>query len=187
MTTKDTLVEAAAALFYAEGIHACGIDRVVERSGFSKPTLYKYFRSKGELVTAVLERRAQTRRKALEALVDDPAQTPRQALEAVIEYFVDWYAEENYRGCALINGAVELPDPAHPGRETVREHKEWMTGFLAELATAAGLREPQELAQSLVLLEEGATVMAYVGTQDSVGGQLRRAAGALLAAHQPVA
>ena len=184
MTTRDTLVEAAADLFYSQGIHACGIDRVVEHSGFSKPTLYKYFRSKGELVAAVLEMRARNRQSVLEALANDPDLTPRQALDAVIEYFVDWYGEGDYRGCALINGAVELPDPTHPGRETVREHKEWMTDFLGEIAASAGLREPRELAESLVLLEEGATVMAYVGAGAPVGGQLRRAASALLAAHQ---
>jgi AcrR family transcriptional regulator len=183
MSTRERLIETAADLFYAQGIHSSGIDAVVARSGFSKPTLYRYFRSKEELITAVLEMRAGNRKAALEKVAVDAKAASRDPLGAVIDYFVSWYADEDYRGCALVNGAVELPDPSHQGREVVRLHKEWMTGFLEGLAEAADLGEPRRLAESLVMLEEGATVMAYVGTEGSVGMQLRHAAKGLMASH----
>ena len=182
MSTRKQLVEAAADLFYGRGIHSSGIDAVVERSGFSKPTLYKHFRSKDELVTAVLEMRAARRQAAIEEAVSG-AVGAREALDRVVGYFVSWYRDEDFRGCALVNGAVELPDPSHPGRDAVRRHKAWMTRFLAGLASDAGLDDPRGFAEAFVLLEEGATVMAYVGTERSVGRQLRRATDALLAAH----
>ena len=104
----------------------------------------------------------------------------------MIDYFVSWYADEDYRGCALVNGAVELPNPAHQGRDVVRRHKEWMTDFLEGLAREEDLASPRRLAQSLVMLEEGATVMAYVGSAGSagsVGRQLRHAAKGLMSSH----
>ena len=185
MKTRDHLLQAAADLFYEEGIHHSGIDAVVARSGFSKPTLYNYFRSKEDLITAALELRAENRATALRSLTEDSAHSPREVLDLVIEYFVSWYDDEDYRGCALINGAIELPHPDHPGRSVVREHKSWMTDLLAEVAASAGLTRPRELAESLVLLEEGATVMAYVNEEGAIGRQLRRAAAAMIAAHEP--
>lgn len=184
MRTRDQLVTAAGDLFYSRGIHASGIDAVVERSGFSKPTLYKHFRSKHELVTAVVEMRATNRRAALEEMVAKTANDPRRALEAVLDYFVAWYSEDDYRGCALVNGAIEIPDPDNPGRHVIREHKLWMTGFLEDLVGSGGFVRPRQLAESLVLLEEGATVMAYVTEGREIGGQLRRAFRALLDAHE---
>jgi AcrR family transcriptional regulator len=183
MTTRERLVDAAAGLFYEQGVHSSGIDEVVRESGLSKPTLYKYFRSKEDLVTAVVELWARNRETALTRVAAESTGDPRLALRGIVEFFVSWYSEESYRGCGLINTAIELPTPSHPGREVVRKHKAWMTRFLQQLAEEAGLARPRDLAELLVLLEEGATVMAYVGTERSVGRQLRRGADALLTAH----
>lgn len=184
MSTLDRLVTAAAELFYEEGIHRSTVDSVVERSGLSKPTLYKYFGSKRDLVGAVLELRARNRRVALEELAASQPD-PAEALGVVVTYFVDWYAEDDYRGCALVNGAVELPDPSHPARAAVRRHKLWMTDFVHGLAEAAALHEPREFAESFVLLEEGATVLAYINETGTVATQFRRAVEQLTASHQP--
>ena len=82
VSTRERLIETAADLFYAQGIHSSGIDAVVARSGFSKPTLYRYFRSKEELITAVLEMRARNRKAALEKVAADAKAESRDALGA---------------------------------------------------------------------------------------------------------
>ncbi len=186
MFTRDCLLQAAADLFYEEGIHRSTIDAVVERSGYSKPTLYKYFPSKRDLVAAVLEFRALNRQTALEKLAASQPD-PTAALGTVVGYFVDWYAEDDYRGCALVNGAVELPDPSHPARNVIRDHKRWMFEFIAELAEFAGFERPRQFAESFVMMEEGATVMAYLDAKLPVGSQFRRAVEQLTAAHRPAA
>ena len=55
VTSRDKLIEAAAKLFYERGVHATGVDAVVHAAGLTKPTLYSHFRSKDELVAAVLD------------------------------------------------------------------------------------------------------------------------------------
>ena len=54
---RERLLEAAGELFYAEGIQSVGIDRVIERAGVAKASLYSTFGSKEELVEAYLDER----------------------------------------------------------------------------------------------------------------------------------
>jgi len=60
LNKRDQLIEKAQELFYREGYHATGIDRILAESGVAKMTLYKHFKSKEELILAVLETRHRT-------------------------------------------------------------------------------------------------------------------------------
>ncbi|HEY4188196.1 MAG TPA: helix-turn-helix domain-containing protein, partial [Polyangia bacterium] len=51
---RDRLLSAANELFYEEGVRAVGIDRVIERAGVAKASLYSTFGSKEELVRSYL-------------------------------------------------------------------------------------------------------------------------------------
>ena len=63
--SRDRILRTASALFYGEGIHAVGVDRVTAESGVAKATLYQQFRSKDELVAACLQRRAEHWRRSI--------------------------------------------------------------------------------------------------------------------------
>ena len=178
-------MEAAANLFYRQGIHQTSVDQVIAVSGLSKPTLYKYFRSKDELITAVFELWSRNRQARLRSVFDAAGRSPRQRLVDAFRYFETWFQEADFRGCALVNAAVELPSAEAAGRDVARRHKEWVTGALADLARDAGLREPRKLARGLTLLIEGATVTAYVGADPDPGRMARETAQRLIALHQP--
>src|SRR5256886_11944205 len=82
ISARDRLLAAADELFYAEGVHVVGIDRIVERAGVAKASLYSTFGSKDELVRAYLEnhfRRRQSRVARVLAAYD----TPRERLLGV--------------------------------------------------------------------------------------------------------
>src|ERR1700722_306051 len=64
-SARDRIMENASALFYAEGINAVGVDRIVQDSGVAKATLYQHFRSKEELVAACLRQRSADWRRHL--------------------------------------------------------------------------------------------------------------------------
>src|SRR6059058_3259012 len=105
-TTHDLLLDAAANLFYADGITATGVDAVVRAAGVTKPTLYAQFGSKSDLVVAVLRRRLDDRRAELETWLEPvpPAGHPR----AVLDWLVHFYADRGERGCGFLNAAAEL-------------------------------------------------------------------------------
>ncbi|MCZ6779979.1 MAG: TetR/AcrR family transcriptional regulator [Acidobacteria bacterium] len=171
--TRERLIEAAAHLFYERGIHRTGVEQVIERAHLSKPTLYQHFRSKDELVTAVLERWAVQREEILREILEDPSRPPAERLLAVFRFFEGWVQEGGFRGCGLVNAAVEIPGPEDAGRRIIARHKVWMTRALARAARQAGLSRPMVLARSLTLLIEGATVTSHV-QQDPGAPRLAR-------------
>jgi AcrR family transcriptional regulator len=172
------LLETATELFYERGIGATGVDAVVAASGVSKPTLYAQFGSKSELVAAVLERRHVRRVASLQAALAARAEDPRGRLLAVFDWLADWYVTEGSRGCAFLNAAAELPDPADPGREVARRQKRWTRDYLAGLARQAGLADPERLGSQLLLLMDGASSrIAVEGAPGAVEEVARQAAG----------
>jgi AcrR family transcriptional regulator len=181
-SSRQRLVEAAASLFYRDGIHRTSVDAIVLAAGLTKPTFYAHFPSKDLLVTAVMELRSENWREAMEERVAS-ARTPRRHLLAVSEFLEDFIANDPFRGCALINAAVEIPDQADPSREVARRNKRENYLRLEQLARDARLRDPASLAYALSLLFEGALVVAYVEGKTDAGVMARKAAESLLRQH----
>src|SRR3954464_4577654 len=103
-SARERLLAAANELFYEEGVHTVGIDRVIERAGVAKASLYSTFGSKEELVRAYLQGRADARRQRIADAIaghDDP----REQLLAIFDALGASIARPNYRGCAFINAS----------------------------------------------------------------------------------
>lgn len=179
--TRERLVRAAADLFYEQGVRATSVDAIVKRAGLTKPTLYQHFPSKDALIEAALELRDREHRERLLALRAQHPSEGAQNLLAAFELLESWLADgPGFRGCALVNAAVELADADHPGRAVVRGHKAWLRNFLEEDARRAGVDDPEALAEALLFLIEGATVTAYTEGRRDVGTRAKRAARALI-------
>src|SRR5579859_8060505 len=112
-SARERLLEAANELFYDEGVHTVGIDRVLERAGVAKASLYSTFGSKDELVRAYLERRAMSRREKLRARIADSAD-PRARILTIFDYLEETAAEPTFRGCAFVNACAERTREASP-------------------------------------------------------------------------
>lgn len=158
------MLEVASRLFYDNGIHAVGVESIAGEAGVTKKTLYDGFGSKDALIEDYLRTRDRRWREFVTDIVErnprvDPVRRPLLVFDALEE----WMSDVGPRGCAFVNAQAELPDSTHPGREVIREQKEWMLGYLRGLARDAGARNPRKLATSLLVLLEGATVTASLG------------------------
>jgi AcrR family transcriptional regulator len=157
-SARERLLTAAGELFYEEGVRSVGIDRVIERAGVAKATLYSTFGSKDELIRAYLQRRhAATRERTLAALAT--YDSPRDKLLAVFDVLGATFAEPGFHGCAYVNASAETT-PGSPIEEASNEARAWRRGLFAELATQAGASDPVGLARQLSLLYDGATIAA---------------------------
>ncbi|PXX71373.1 TetR family transcriptional regulator [Nocardia tenerifensis] len=155
---KQRLLTTAEELFYAEGIRAVGVDRLLQESGVGRASFYRHFASKDDLVVAVLEDRDRRwlawLRESVEATAGDPADRPLAVFDALSERF----ARKDFRGCAFINTMVEVADPTAAAHRVADRHKRHVIEYLTELLTAAGRSDADTLAPAFALLIDGAIV-----------------------------
>lgn len=159
-SARDRLLAAANELFYEEGVHTVGIDRVIEKAGVAKASLYSTFGSKEALVQAYLEGRHASRKARVERKLA-AATTPRARLLAVFDALAERVSEPRFRGCAFMLATAE-GQPGPGVRRVCDQSREWMRGLLVELATEAGAATPARLAQQLLLLYDGAIVGSHM-------------------------
>src|SRR6266571_950080 len=93
---RARVLETAARLFYADGVHAVGVDRIIAEAGVAKATFYKHFPSKDELVRAYIEEQDQLGRQAVAQL---PEQPPRDMVFAIFHRIAEAARQPGYRGC----------------------------------------------------------------------------------------
>jgi AcrR family transcriptional regulator len=180
---RARILAAAGDLFYRHGIRAVGVDAIAEAAGTNKMTLYRHFTSKDELVAEYLRQSAKLADACWERLRQAHPGDPRAQLRAWLREMAEHAASADERGCPLANAAVELPEKAHPARRVIEDFKVAQRARLVELGTAAGLAEPDVLADELHLLLEGARVTAQSVGTDGLGARLVRMGEAMIAAH----
>lgn len=176
----ERVLEVAGKLFYDNGIHAVGVESIASEAGVTKKTLYDRFGSKDTLIAHYLQRRDERWRAHVEEKVKRSRVAPGQRPLVVFDALEEWIATDNPRGCAFVNALAELPDAGHPGREVIREQKQWLHDYLRELAREAGLRNARKLATSLLVLLEGATVTASFGVVPGTVGNAKEVARTLI-------
>lgn len=181
---RERLLAVAAELFYRHGIRAIGVEAIAEAAGTNKMTLYRHFASKDELVAECLRQVARQGAERWQGYEQTHPDDPLGQIRAWLADMANILADRNHRGCALANAAVELPDRTHPARRVVEEFKLAQRKRLAQLCRAAGLHEPEMLADELYLLLEGARVTAQSVGPDGLGARLMRMGEAMIAAHQ---
>ena len=181
---RERILAAAGELFYRHGIRAVGVDSIAEAAGTNKMTLYRHFESKDILVAEYLRQTAREADTQWDELAQDLPGDPLGQLRVWLKCMADHVANTKERGCALANAAVELPEKGHPARCVIEEFKTRLRSRLVWLCEAAGLSEPDMLADELHLLIEGARVTAQSVGADGLGARLIRMSEALIASHQ---
>lgn len=161
-TAAAKIFDTALDLFYRKGIRAVGVDEIVCEAGVTKPSLYRAFKSKDELVAACLQESWREGRASVLSAIEAAGPDPKDRLRAMIRHFFDKLHCPEFRGCLASNVAVELPEPAHPGRAIVIDCKLQMRSLVVELAEELGVAEPEVLADGLVLLIEGSTATHHI-------------------------
>jgi len=154
---RDRIFDCAQDLFHRKGIRGVGVEAIAEAAGTSKMALYRHFDSKDELIIEYLNYKG---RKSDEIWAEIEAENPGNPAGQLYG-FVDKAAifiAEDERGCDLANAAVELTEEGHPGLRVIEEFKMRQLDRLAKLCKAAGASHPELLADTLVLLIEGARV-----------------------------
>jgi AcrR family transcriptional regulator len=185
-SARERLLDAANQLFYEEGVHSVGVDRVIERAGVAKATLYTVFGNKDGLVRAYLLARHDRTREQMTRELAARYKTPRERLLGVFDVQGLSFTEPSFRGCAFVSASAEAPEGSSVD-EVAGDARAWVRSLFLELAKEAGARHPQHLAQQLVLLYDGAGISAWMDHDPSAAKAARAVATALVDAAIPEA
>jgi AcrR family transcriptional regulator len=171
---KLRILETANRLFYEEGIHSVGVDKLISASAVTKATFYKHYGAKDKLILEYLK----DRHRAVEEYFtqhDVNGAQPLQVLRGLIESVSQEIHRPRFRGCPFINAAAEFSDPRHPARQLIEEHRDWYTEKLTELLRAAGHPMAGDAADEILLARDGAMTGGYAGDPVSATAALHRA------------
>ncbi len=177
---REQLIKTAVELFAKNGIHATGIDTIVEHSGVTKKTLYAHFGSKEELVLAALRQYDGLFRQSFMQQVERKARTPKARLLAIFDVSDAWFRQNNFYGCMFINAVGEHSEPDTSLRSVCSEFKRLMGEFIQDLCVQAGVKNPKSLAEEIALLLEGAIVTAQVSCKPDAAKIAKRMAKTLI-------
>ena len=151
----ERIFDTARELFYREGIRAVGVDEIVTKAGVTKPSLYRSFKSKDDLVAAVLR---EVEVGFWDRFAAAEAAFPNDPKAQMVSYFEGMAVRSggaDYRGCALSNAVVEYPDRDHAGRAVSQAHKQDLRARLRAKAVEMGASHPAALGDAMMLLIEG--------------------------------
>ncbi|GAA4931353.1 TetR/AcrR family transcriptional regulator [Nonomuraea thailandensis] len=177
---RERLLEAASELFYAHGLRAVSVDKVIDLAGTTKVTFYRHFKSKDDLVVAYLERRAALERDGIGGAIKQGDGDVEATLRVISEAIGLIACAPGFRGCPFINAAAEYPDPDSPIRKAVDAHRRWNRTTFEQLIAPLGLADPAEAADDLMLIRDGAMVAGYLDQPATVAASFLRSSRAVL-------
>jgi AcrR family transcriptional regulator len=178
---RERLLDAASELFYAEGVQSVGIDRVIERAGVAKASLYSTFGSKEELVRAYLEGRHQITLDRLHSAVAAAGEDPVARILAVFDSQAELYRRPTFHGCAFVMAIAEAPPGGRIDLAT-ESYRSDVRGLFAELAAQSGARDPELLASQLQMIYDGGSLSVRMDHDPGVAVAQRAAAASLVQA-----
>lgn len=176
---RQRVLDTATRLFYAEGIHTVGVDRIVTEAEVTRATFYRHFPGKEELVRAYIQGWDEGIRAEVAAGLGGGL-TADQLLGLLVERLGQEMCGPGFRGCPFINAAAEYPDPRHPVSRAIADHRGWLRELITRLLGEAGLSEPERRADVLILLRDGAMVGGALGDPATTAASLAAAVAQLL-------
>ncbi len=177
---RGHLIDVAAELFNRHGYHATGIDRIMAATGISKATLYRHFKTKDELIVAVLARQDEAAREEMRSYVENASTVPRERLLATFGQLDVWLKACDFFGCPFMAAASEFSEGPNLVLQQVQIHKRLYLAFFEELVRAAQIPEPRTVARQIVMLHEGAVAFAQVFGAEGAAASARHAADVII-------
>ncbi|MEU4620768.1 TetR/AcrR family transcriptional regulator [Actinoplanes sp. NPDC023801] len=179
---RSRLLGTAIRIFYAEGIHAVGVDRIIAEAKVTRATFYRHFPGKEDLIVAYLGEIHKMERGGLDSVIA-ASPKPADALLAVADAIGRNIQSPAFRGCAFLNAAAEYPDPGHPVHRQLIAHRQWFHDTLTGLFTQVAPDSADAAARHFVMLRDGAMAAGCLSDPGLVADTFRRGVEGLVRIH----
>ncbi|MEU8819912.1 TetR family transcriptional regulator [Actinoplanes sp. NPDC048796] len=179
---RQRLLSTASQIFYADGIHAVGVDRIIAEAKVTRATFYRHFPSKDDLVVTYLREVHQMDRGAITAAIAANA-TAADALLAIADTIAAGIKRPGFRGCAFLNAAAEFPDVDHPVHQQIIAHRQWFLDTLTTLMAQVAEDSSDAAARHFVMLRDGAMAAGCLFNPDLIVDTFQRGVEGLVRIH----
>lgn len=153
---RERILSTATDLFQTRGINSTGVDTIVAEAGTTKMTLYKYFRTKEELILEVLRKSQSDFQSWLDHKFSASNQKPSENLQQLFDFIEEWVSSPSFLGMGFIKASAEFPDEQNPIHQLSSQQSRDFRLYIAKLAAEANIQDAEGLALQLSLLFEGA-------------------------------
>ncbi len=160
---REKIIATALRLFYEQGYLATGINQIISESQVAKATFYSHFSSKENLCIAYLQARHIIWMEWLKSSVESHT-LPEESLRGVFVFLREWMVRCNFRGCAFLNIASEVPTLNNKIRDEVIRHKDDLKLYLKQLI--ALLKKSHKRYDGIVI--EADTEMIYILVEGAI-------------------
>ncbi|MFD7918060.1 TetR/AcrR family transcriptional regulator [Streptomyces sp. NPDC059740] len=181
---RARLLDTATRIFYTEGIHSVGVDRIIAEAQVTRATLYRHFKGKEELILAYLQQADRGIRGQV-AAVRAQELPPADAVRAVSRTIAEGIRSPGFRGCAFLNAAAEYPDPAHPVHQAVLTHRQWFLETTTQLLAQAGCTPADAAGRHFVMLRDGAMAAGCLSDSAPITETFLQGVEGILRSHTP--
>ncbi|SNY59014.1 TetR/AcrR family transcriptional regulator [Paractinoplanes atraurantiacus] len=179
---RQRLLSTATQIFYADGIHAVGVDRIIAEAKVTRATFYRHFPSKDDLVVTYLQEVHQMDRGAITAAIAAHS-TAADSLLAIADTIAAGIKRPGFRGCAFLNAAAEFPDVNHPVHQQIIAHRQWFLDTLTTLMAQVAEDSSDAAARHFVMLRDGAMAAGCLFDPDLVVDTFMRGIEGLVRIH----
>ena len=160
IATREKIVTSADRLFYERGFEATSFADVAQAVGISRGNFYYHFKTKDEILDAIIERRIKDRHDMLDGWVDS-AQSPNDCVASFIRILLMNNEKIRAFGCPVGTLFSELAKLQHPGGSGARElfdvFRIWLRRRFEEMGRVA---DADELAMHILARSQGAATLA---------------------------
>ncbi|MDX3664284.1 TetR/AcrR family transcriptional regulator [Streptomyces sp. ID05-26A] len=178
---RNRLLGTASRLFYSEGLHSVGVDRILAEAKVTRATMYRHFAGKEDLVLAYLAEADRATRDNVEAGVA-AATTDEDAVRAVAAGIAGHIQSQGFRGCAFLNAVAEYADPEHPVHIAVQTHRRWFLDTVTDLLARVGTGPAELDGRHFAMLRDGAMAAGCLADPGPVADTFREAVDGILRA-----
>lgn len=154
---KERVITVAGNLFYEQGFQATGINQIIESAGISKAGLYLNYKSKDDILRDYLSESSMEWFAALDDFISTQIEKQNKIV-SLFEFRKSKTLASNYKGCAFIRIAYELPELSEQSFQIVQRHSLAIKDFIkSELIASHKHTESEidDLADHLYNLYEG--------------------------------
>lgn len=160
MATRDQIIEAADRLFYQQGFESTSFADISKAVKISRGNFYHHFKSKDEILEAVIELRLVNTQKMLDRWESED-DTPKDRIKSFINILIMNMAKIKLYGCPVGTLCSELAKLNHPSQANANKlftlFREWLK---KQFHLAGHSKNADELAMHILGMSQGVATLA---------------------------